>query len=192
MTTIPLRRRLAVGVIATALALTAACSDDGDDTADGSDDQATTTAAGEPGTETSGEPATPSPTAGPPYVVELSGAGEVPGPGADGAGGSLQVTFDPAGEVCVNGQVTGLGPITSAFVGSGGDTEATTEADLRIDLGVTTTGGDTQTIATCTAADVDDIDNIAGELEEDPGDYFVSVATDDFPDGAARGQLAAG
>lgn len=180
--------RLTSGLLAAGLVLgLVACSDDDGDEPTADTSAETTDAAA----ETTVPAVQPGPDAGPPFTVTLSGAGEVPGPGAEGASGTLAVTFDPTGEICVNGEVTGLGPITGGIVGSGGDSEETTEADVQIDLGITTAGGDTQTVSVCTPADAEQVADLTGELEEDPGDYFVSLRTADLPDGAVRGQLAA-
>lgn len=183
------RTRVVSGLLAAGLALgLVACSGDDSSSSDASTDDGTQTTAAP---ETSAPAAQPGPDAGPPYTVALSGAGEVPGPGAEGASGTVTVTLDPTGEVCVIGEVTGLGPVTGAILGSGGDSEETTEADIQIDLGISTSGGDTQTISVCAPADAEQVADLASEAEEDPSDYFVSLRTAELPDGAVRGQLAA-
>lgn len=191
-------RLLVLGALAAGLALGAGCGDDGDDDVAGTtvpvestttapaDEATTTTEATEP-TEPDDDPE----STGDVWVVELSGAGEVPGPGDPAGRATLELALDPSGEVCTTGEITGLDAITGAFLGSGTDDEPTSEADTQIDLGITTAGGDTQTVDVCTEADPTDVEDLLSELEEDPGDHFVSLATDGHPDGAVRGQIAA-
>jgi hypothetical protein len=118
-----------------------------------------------------------------PYVTQLTGGQEVPGPGdADGTG-TAAITIDRAGgEVCwdINVQNITL-PATAAHihrgaVGVAGGIEVTLSAPNATGTaaGCTTVGG-----------------ALATEIATNPAAFYVNVHTTDFGGGAVRGQLGA-
>lgn len=138
--------------------------------------------------------ATDDPDRGPIFVVDLTGDAEVPGPGAAGASGRLELEISAElSTVCINGEVDGTDEINRLHLHSGTADEPSEGGDVTIDLGAPPTD---QTFPPfllnyCVNADGAELEDLLSELDEDPGDYFVHVVTDEFPEGAARGQLTA-
>jgi hypothetical protein len=135
------------------------------------------------------------PDRGPLFVVELSGDAEVPGPGAPEASGRLELEISAElATICINGEVDGTDEITGLHLHSGTADEPSEGGDLTIDLG--SQPGEDDPLAPfplnyCVDADPVELEDLLLELDEDPGDYFVHVITEEFPEGAARGQLTA-
>ncbi|CAN5146631.1 hypothetical protein BH23ACT9_BH23ACT9_17010 [soil metagenome] len=110
--------------------------------------------------------------------VDLTGDAEVPGPGSDGTGTATFTIDGP--QACLEGELDGVGPIVAGHVHTGTADEA---GGVLLDL-ATTTDGDGP-FDTC--VDVDEA--TATEITEDPAGYYVNLHTEEFPDGAVRGQL---
>jgi hypothetical protein len=146
-------------------------------------------------TTVAGPAATTDPDRGPLFVVDLSGGAEVPGPGAADSSGrlALEISAELA-TICINGEVDGTDEIRELHLHSGTADEPSEGGDLTIDLG--SQPGEDDLLAPfplnyCVDADAAVLEDLVAELAEDPSDYFVHVVTDDFPDGATRGQLQA-
>lgn len=111
----------------------------------------------------------------------LSGSAEVPGPGDDGSGsfvGTLMIE-ESAGELCYELEVTDLSMApAAAHVHRGGEDEA---GEVVIELAAPSDGRSEE----CVAVPAGD----AAPLFEAPSSFYVNVHTDDYPDGAVRGQL---
>jgi len=116
-----------------------------------------------------------------PFTAELKGSNEVPGPGDTDGTGAAAITIDPVtGEVCADLRVAGIATATMAHIhrgaaGASGAVEVTLTAP-------------TPTSSACAIA----TPVLAAEIVATPGDFYVNVHNADFPDGALRGQLAAG
>src|SRR5215207_8111946 len=138
---------------------------------------------------------TADPDRGPMFVVALSGDAEVPGPGAAEGSGQLELEISAEhATICINGQVDGTDEIQRLHLHSGTADEPSEGGDLTIDLG--TQPGEDDPLAPyplnyCVDVDEPVLEDLLLELEEDPSDYFVHVITDEYPEGAARGQLQA-
>ena len=115
--------------------------------------------------------------------TKLKGSAVVPGPGDADATGKFKASIE-GDQFCYKLKVKKVGEVTSAGIYSG---EAGTTGDQVVSL---MTGKNCTTIV----ADADDTAETLSESEAaallaDPGLYYVQVATDEFPDGAIRGQL---
>lgn len=113
------------------------------------------------------------------FEVSLTGDAEVPGPGADGSG-TATVTVD-AEQVCVEGSVDGVEPISAGHIHEG---ESDAAGGVVVDLGVTT--GDDGAFDSC--GEVDAV--TAAEIIANPSGFYLNLHNESFPDGAVRGQLA--
>jgi hypothetical protein len=120
-----------------------------------------------------------------PYVTQLSGSNEVPGPGdEDGTGGatvSIAVLDDTAAEVCWDLAYSDIDAPVAAHIHEGA---ADVAGPVVVDFG--TPGATSHT----GCADV--TTELAQEIVTDPAGYYVNVHNEAFPAGAIRGQLAAG
>jgi CHRD domain/S-layer homology domain len=109
----------------------------------------------------------------------LTGGAEVPGPGdADGAG---EVGFDFFGDgiVCVRLTVRGISTPMAAHIHEAG---AAAAGPIVVTL---------PTPMFNTSSECMEVDPaLFAEIAANPGDYYVNVHNDDFPNGAVRGQLA--
>jgi hypothetical protein len=162
------RRVLGATVLSFALATgVGACGDD-----DSGDGTAVTTASGEKneGTATG-------------LQSRLSGAEEVPGPGADPGVGSF--TVDVSGtQGCYDLNVTMGEQPTKAHIHQGAKGVAgPVVVDLTPDF---EPGESAVTAERCLELKPD----VASKLVADPGAYYVNVHSAEHPDGAIRGQLA--
>jgi hypothetical protein len=108
--------------------------------------------------------------------AEMTGAEEVPGPGdPDGKGTATIVIDDAANTVCFELSYSGLGKVTAAHIHTGAKGVAGPPAvTLKGDKGCTENVNPT-TIQT---------------LRDDPGSHYVNIHTDEYKNGAIRGQLA--
>jgi hypothetical protein len=148
--------------------LLAACGDDQDPALSPSDGTTTTTSA--------------APVEGDTVELEadLTGAAEVPGPGDDAGSGEADITIDPAtGEICFDVDPDDIESSQAAHIHEGGADEA---GPVVVDLGDPNDDGEFEG---CTTVEAD----LAGDIAENPGDYYVNVHNEAFPDGAVRGQL---
>lgn len=119
--------------------------------------------------------------AGTKFAATLDGKAEVPGPGADGATGEVTVWVDTdANKVCYLLGVAGLDSPTMAHIHKG-------VAGVAGDAVVTLDNPATMTSQGCKDVDHD----LANDIKDHPGDYYVNVHNGAHPKGAIRGQLAA-
>ena len=114
-----------------------------------------------------------------PFIAQLTGASEVPGPGDPAGEGAAAVTIDPvSGEICVDLRATGIQTAVAAHIHRGGPTVA---GPIVVPL-----TPPTPTSAACvTATGV-----LAAEIAANPAGFYVNVHTATYPAGAIRGQLA--
>jgi hypothetical protein len=166
-----LRRVLAIGCAVTALL--GACGDDDDDTGDAD--------ATLPGEESDDGGAESVPTLA---VAPLTGAAEVPGPGQDGATGTVDRLEVTDSQVCATFSVDGLdSPATAAHIHPGGPTES---GPPSVDFGEP---ADAAAGAWDTCVDADEATRTS--ISQNPTGYYLNVHTGTFPAGAVRGQLSA-
>ena len=114
-------------------------------------------------------------------TAQLSGAAEVPGPGDPDGSGTATIRLQlERGEVCFDLTVSNIGPATAAHIHEGADGVA---GAVVVPLDPAPTGGSSSGCI----SDVDAalLENIA----KNPGQYYVNVHNEEFPDGAIRGQL---
>ena len=114
-------------------------------------------------------------------TAQLTGAAEVPGPGDPDGSGTATIRLQlEQGEVCFDLTVSNIGPATAAHIHEGAEGVA---GPVVVPLDPAPTGGSSSGCI----SDVDAalIQNIA----QNPGQYYVNVHNEEFPDGAIRGQL---
>ena len=119
------------------------------------------------------------------YGFELTAEAEVPDPGPDGASGTAEITIDDAtNEVCYALTIDGLGQgdvVTMAHIHEG---EAGVAGDVAVALFTEPPTGD----MTGCVQDVDPATVAA--ITGDPAAFYVNIHTEQFPNGAVRGQLS--
>lgn len=167
-------RRLAAIVLTLGLAGgLGACG--GDDEDDGTEVSTETTASGEKTDGTEGRAAT--------LKAPLSGAEEVPGPGADPAVGAALVEVS-ATQVCSDLKVTMGEKPTKAHIHRGAKG---TSGPVVVDLNPTFTPGESAfTSKSCVDAPAE----TTAALIADPAGHYLNIHSAAHPDGAVRGQLA--
>ena len=118
------------------------------------------------------------------FTADLTAEAEVPNPGPDGATGSAVVTVDDeTNEVCFELTIDGLGAqdtIIAAHIHEGAEGVA---GDVVVPLFTEPPTGE----MTGCVQDVDPA--IVAAITADPAGYYVNIHTEQFPDGAVRGQL---
>ena len=122
-----------------------------------------------------------------PFVAQLTGAAEVPGPGDTDGAGAASITIDPIStEVCWDLRASNIDAPTMAHIHSGA---AGVAGPVLIPLTVpnpTVAGcvkGSSLTPAVTTV--------MLEDIVANPSKYYVNVHNATFPNGAIRGQLAA-
>jgi hypothetical protein len=119
--------------------------------------------------------------AGGPEATDLNGAEVVPGPGDPDGSGFAEITLNPGrGDVCWDISVADIDTPTAAHIhqapaGQAGPVVVTLTPPA------TVPGSSTG----CTKANRD----LVRDILQNPDLYYVDVHTDDFPNGAIRGQL---
>jgi len=117
----------------------------------------------------------------PALVAELSGGAEVPGPGDEDASGEATVRPDAAaGEVCFTIALEGVDEAMAAHIHEGGPDVA---GPVVVPLEPPAEGS----VEACAEAEAELLEQLVAE----PEGFYVNVHNAEFPDGAARGQLAA-
>ncbi len=112
----------------------------------------------------------------------LSGAAEVPGPGDPDGTGTANVNLDVTKrDVCFEVTVQKIDTPVGMHIHEGGATES---GGIVVPL-KTPAAGDTTTKG-CADADA----ALVGRMAANPGDFYVNVHTDTYPQGAVRGQLS--
>lgn len=114
------------------------------------------------------------------FQAQLTGAAEVPGPGADKGMGEATLTFDSdKGQVCYMLHAMGADTPTMAHIHKGA---------------AGTAGGPVVSLAAPANGMSEGCAPLAADLLADivahPADYYVNVHTAQFPRGAMRGQIA--
>ena len=113
------------------------------------------------------------------FTAMLSGDHEVSGGDRDGWGRARIRVDDALNTLCVDLEVRSIGRVQSVAVYRG---RAGQNGDPVVNLD--RPGGDND------ANDCDGIgDTLADEIQRNPADFYVQVRTDEFPNGAIRGQL---
>jgi CHRD domain len=120
-----------------------------------------------------------------PYIAQLSGAAEIPGPGDPDGKGAATVSIDSVdattSEVCFDLSYSGIAAPTLAHIHRG---NATTAGPVVVDLGAPGAAG----LSGC----VDVAIALADEIVATPSGFYVNVHNAAYPGGAIRGQLSAG
>lgn len=111
-------------------------------------------------------------------TADLSGAEEVPGPGAPEGSGSARLVLSPDGRVCTELATTKVDPPTAAHVHSGPRGVA---GPVVITLPTPKDGRATGCVTADQAA--------AAKVAADPTNAYVNIHTATHPNGAIRGQL---
>ena len=182
-------RRPILAVLSAALLLAGCTGDDGraTDARGTTTGPATTAPSTGPVPATTGAPDTSSAAGGTPgqhldLVADLTGEAAHPGPGDDAGSGSFRGTVtvtDASGELCYELQVRGLSmPVAAAHVHRGAAGQA---GEVVVPLHVPGDGSG--------RACVEVAPRIVARLVASPSLFYVNVHTDDYPDGAVRGQL---
>lgn len=116
---------------------------------------------------------------GRPITVEMTGADERPGPGDPDGSGTAVFTVNPGqSEVCYVLTVENIDPATAAHIHRA---PATDPGPVVVPLAAPASG----TSSGCATVDRD----LALELIQSPGDFYVNVHNPAYPAGAVRGQL---
>jgi hypothetical protein len=112
------------------------------------------------------------------FTTTLLGASEFPGPGDPDGSGTASVTVGGRGELCWSIEVQGIGPIVFAHlhVGTAGEM-----GPIVTDL---MPGG---VFAATGCVNIGRAQAV--EILKNPAGFYVNVHTDEFPEGALRGQL---
>jgi hypothetical protein len=118
------------------------------------------------------------------FTADLTAEAEVPNPGPDGATGSAVITVDDeTNEVCFELTIDGLGAqdaVIAAHIHEGAEGVA---GDVVVPLFTEPPTGE----MTGCVQDVDPA--IVAAITADPAGHYVNIHTEQFPDGAVRGQL---
>ena len=168
-----LRRLMTPSLVLCSLVL-AACGADQDPALEVPDDEGTTTSAP---AEEAGTPTSAEASFGP---IRLTGAAEIPGPGAPQGSGVANVYLESNGSICYDFiGIDGLdSPPTAAHIHEGSESEA---GPVVLPLETPTEGS----LDAC----ADDQAELSARIAENPAGFYVNVHNADFPDGAIRGQL---
>ncbi len=136
-------------------------------------DETTTSSAAPPDT-----PAATSPPVATFADIALTGAAEVPGPGDDDGTGFATV-FVEQDQLCYDINVLDIAPATAAHIHEGAVGESGPPV---VTLEPPSAEG---AVDDCIPADPELLQRIAAN----PGEFYVNVHNDEFPEGALRGQL---
>ena len=140
------------------------------------------TPGGQEGPPTAAQTPDVSDSANPPVTVlsaELTGEQEVPGPGDPDGSGEATVIVIPPDTICYVVTARGIEPATAAHIHEAPPGEA---GPVVLPLEPPTYG----VSGGCSQADP----ALVSDLQENPGDYYVNVHNEEYPQGAIRGQLS--
>ena len=113
------------------------------------------------------------------FVANINGASEVPGPGDPNGFGKAEIAInDATNSICTDLEVRDIGPVTAAHIHRGGPGVAGPPV-VNLDPPDDNDSDDCDTVD----------DALVDEIRGNPGGFYVNVHTDDYPDGAIRGQL---
>jgi CHRD domain len=117
-------------------------------------------------------------------TADLTAEAEVPGPGPDGATGSAVIVIDDeTNEVCFELTIDGLGDGDGVIAAHIHEGEASVAGDVVVPLFTEPPTGE---MTGC----VQDVDpSIVAAITADAAAFYVNIHTEQFPDGAVRGQL---
>lgn len=207
----PVPPRIFTVAIALTLVLSACGDDDASDTSttssvvdgrlDGEgDDEETSSGATEAGDEASGDTVPDAEAEAPPaqaggegeglgdttfFVGDLSGGTEVPGPGDPSATGRVEARPADDGRWCFDMVASGLqGAVVDAHIH---EAPAGASGDVVIEIGEPTSAEEAVDTWSdvCVSVDVFVEERLLGDATS----FYANIHTDDFPDGAIRGQL---
>jgi hypothetical protein len=165
------RRFLTASLVLCSLVLVA-CGADQDPALEVPDADATTTSAA----AAPGGPTSAAASFGP---IRLTGAAEIPGPGAEDGTGVANVFLDTDGSICYDFiSVVGIDTPTAAHIHEGGESEA----------GPVVLSLETPTDLSLNACAADQAE-LSARIAENPAGFYVNVHNAEFPEGAIRGQL---
>jgi len=117
---------------------------------------------------------------GKPITVKMTGANEVPGPGATSGTGTATLRFNPGQQqLCYELKVSGIGAANGAHIHAGA---AGKSGDVKVPLNTPGADGTSKGCASVDPA-------VLKDIMSNPGNYYVNVHTAEFPNGALRGQL---
>ena len=118
------------------------------------------------------------------FSTTLSGAAEIPGPGDPDGTGTVAITVDFANsQVCYNVTVQNLTlPATAMHIHPGAIGESGAPV-VPFDKAPDASGNATGCVI------VSDT-NLLNQIADNPAGFYINVHTSDYPDGAARGQVA--
>ena len=115
-------------------------------------------------------------------TATLSGITEVPTAGDPDATGTATVNLDVTKrEVCYEVEVQGIDPPVGMHIHEG---ESGKSGEVVVSL-TTPTASDTITTG-CTPVDAE----LMGRMTANPGNFYVNIHTESYPQGAVRGQLS--
>jgi hypothetical protein len=119
---------------------------------------------------------------GRPFSTQLTGAAEVPGPGDPDGSGTATIIVNPGDEeVCWTIKTEGIElPATGAHIHEGAVGEF---GDVVVSLTPPDEEGFSSGCAEVSR-------EVALDILKNPENYYVNVHTEEFPDGAIRGQLS--
>jgi hypothetical protein len=118
---------------------------------------------------------------GRPFVVQMTGAAERPGPGdADGSGTAWFWVNYGQMEICYRLEVTGIAPAAAAHIHVA---PTTSPGPVVVPLIPPTSGVSSGCAEVADAA-------LLKNILQNPSEYYVNVHNADFPAGALRGQLS--
>lgn len=124
-----------------------------------------------------------------PFIAQLAGANEVPGPGDTDGAGAATISFDVIDgtdtEVCWDLTYSGIATATMAHIHTGA---AGVAGGIVVDF---QEFGKAPGATSFSGCDVYPTTSVQPIIDE-PGAFYVNVHNADFPAGAIRGQLAAG
>ena len=174
-----IRRSIGVVAVAVLVLAMAACGDDGDEVEDTARDTASTLESEVRGAVSTAVSRIEGASR---LKATLSGAVEVPGPGDTDGAGTATINLDVSKtEVCYEVTAQKIDKPTAMHIH---EAEAGKSGGIVVTLN-TPTASDTTTKG-CANADA----ALIGRIAAQPGNFYVNVHTQAFPNGAVRGQLS--